>query len=74
MPYDGVPKSRDAHCEHTHAPMAPSKTMSKNMTVAEKAEAAAAKCRDTPEKKKARIAELEERARLFGDSVKQSYI
>ena len=44
----------------------------KKMSNAEKAEAEAAKHRSTPEKKAARIAELEERARLFGDSAKQS--
>ena len=43
------------------------------MTKAEKAEAEAAKHRPTPEKQQMRISELpEERARLFGDSAKQS--
>ena len=42
------------------------------MLAAEKAVAAAAKHRPTPAQKAARIAELEERARLFGDSAKQS--
>ena len=53
--------------------MAPSKKMSKSMAAAEEAVKAAAEHRDTPEKKRARMAELEERAMLFGDSVKQSY-
>ena len=43
------------------------------LKVAEEAvEAQAAAHRSTPAKKQARIAELEGRARLFGDSVKQS--
>ena len=42
------------------------------LNAAEQAEADAAAHRDTPEKKRQRIAELEERARLFGDPVKQS--
>ena len=53
--------------------MAAKKTRTKNMTKAEKAEAEAAKHRPTPEKQQMRISELpEERARLFGDSAKQS--
>ena len=44
----------------------------KKMSQAEKAEAEAAKHRPTPQRKEERIAELEERARLFGDSAKQS--
>ena len=52
----------------THATKASAKKTSK----AEKAEAEAAKYRPTPQAKRARIAELEERARLFGDSAKQS--
>ena len=42
------------------------------LAAAQKAEAEAAKHRPTAEQKQARIAELEERARMFGDSVKQS--
>ena len=48
------------------------KTIAKKMSKAEKAEAEAAKHRHTPQAKRARIKELEERARLFGDSAKQS--
>jgi hypothetical protein len=44
----------------------------KKMSKAEKAEAEAAKYRSSPEKEHARMDELEERARLFGDSAKQS--
>lgn len=43
------------------------------MEDAKKADAAAEEHRDTPEKKRARMEELEQRAQLFGDSVKQSY-
>ena len=42
------------------------------MQVAQAAEAQAAAHRETPAQKRARIAELQERARLFGDPVKQS--
>ena len=42
------------------------------LSAAERAEAEAAKHRPTAQKQEARIAELEERARLFGDSAKQS--
>ena len=42
------------------------------LAAAQKAEAEAAKHRPTAEQKQARIAELKERARMFGDSVKQS--
>ena len=44
----------------------------KKMSKAEKAEAEAAQHRATPAKQRARMEELEERARLFGDSAKQS--
>ena len=44
----------------------------KKISKAEKAEAEAAKHRPTPQRKQAQIVELEERAQLFGDSVKQS--
>ena len=47
--------------------------MSKALSAAKEAEKAAAELRDTPEKKRARMDELQERARLFGDSIKQSY-
>ena len=50
-----------------------SKDLSKAVAAAAEAEQAAARQRDSPEKKQARMDELEERARLFGDSVKQSY-
>ena len=43
------------------------------LAAAEKAEAKAAAHRETAQQKRARIAELEERAELFGDSAKQSY-
>ena len=46
---------------------------SKALSAAEDAERAAAELRDTPEKKRARMDELQERAELFGDSIKQSY-
>ena len=46
---------------------------SKALVAAEEAEQQAAEHRDTPEKKRARLDELQERARLFGDSIKQSY-
>jgi hypothetical protein len=49
--------------------MPPKQLLSK----AKKVEALAEEHRDTPQKKQARMHELEERARLFGDSVKQSY-
>ena len=39
---------------------------------AQRAEAEAAKYRPTAKQKRARIAELEERAKIFGDSAKQS--
>jgi archaellum component FlaD/FlaE len=42
------------------------------MSMAKKAEAEAAKHRQTPAKARARLEEIEERARLFGDSAKQS--
>ena len=42
------------------------------LSAAERAEAEAAKHRPTAQKQEARIAELEERALLFGDSAKQS--
>ena len=42
------------------------------LQAAQAAEAKAAALRETPAKKQERIKELEERARLFGDSVKQS--
>ena len=42
------------------------------MKVAKAAEAQAAAHRETPAKKQQRVAELEERARLFSDPVKQS--
>ena len=42
------------------------------VAAAKAAEAEAAKHRPTAEHKRARIAELEERAKLFGDSAKQS--
>jgi hypothetical protein len=42
------------------------------LKVAKAAEAQAAAHRETPATKQQRVAELEERARLFGDSVKQS--
>jgi len=48
------------------------KTRTKTISKAKQAEAEAAKYRSTPQQKQARIAELEERARLFGDSAKQS--
>ena len=41
------------------------KTSTKKMSKAQKAEAEAAKHRPTPERKEERIAELEERARLW---------
>ena len=50
-----------------------SKDLSKAVAAAAEAEQAAARQRDSPEKKQARMDELEERAWLFGDSVKQSY-
>ena len=45
---------------------------SQELIDAEMAEAEAAALRETPAQKRQRIAELEERARLYGDSVKQS--
>ena len=42
------------------------------LSAAEAAEAEAASYRPSQQAKEARMAELEERARLFGDSVKQS--
>ena len=42
------------------------------MDAAKAAEKVAASHRETPEQKQQRIAELEERAQLFGDPVKQS--
>ena len=48
------------------------KTRAKKLSNAEKAEAEAARHRPTAEKQQARIAEIEERAQLFGDSAKQS--
>ena len=42
------------------------------LKVAKAAEAQAASHRETPATKQQRVTELEERARLFGDSVKQS--
>ena len=53
--------------------MVRSKQVSDGLAAAEDAEHEAAEHRDTPQKKAARMDELEERARLFGDSVKQSY-
>ena len=53
--------------------MAKSKTTSRAMAAAEEAEKEAAEHRDTPAKERARMDELQERARLFGDSIKQSY-
>ena len=46
-------------------------TSAKKMSMTEKAEAEAAKHRQTPAKERARIKVIEERARLFGDSAKQ---
>ena len=46
---------------------------SKALAAAEEAEKEAAEHRDTPENKRARMDELQERVRLFGDSIKQSY-
>ena len=43
-----------------------------SLAAARAAEARAAAFRPTPEEKRRRIEELEERARIFGDSVKQS--
>ena len=51
---------------------APTKSSSKKQSKAERAEAEAARHRPTPQQKEARIAEVEERARLLGDPVKQS--
>ena len=48
------------------------KTSTKKLSKAAKAEAEAASHRPTPQQKEARIAEVEERARLLGDPVKQS--
>ena len=45
-----------------------SKDLSKAVAAAAEAEQAAARQRDSPEKKQARMDELEERARLFNDS------
>ena len=42
-------------------------TSAKKMSMAEMAEAEAAKHRQTPAKERASIEEIEERARLFGD-------
>ena len=47
--------------------------MSKALAAAVEAEKQAAEHRETPEKKRARMDELEKRAELFGDSIKQSY-
>ena len=46
-------------------------TSAKKMSMTEKAEAEAAKHRQTPAKARARLEEIEERARLFGDSANQ---
>ena len=48
------------------------KQASSALKVAHLAEGAAAAHRESPQQKRQRIAELEERARLFGDSAKQS--
>lgn len=59
---------------HAQGEMPPANNKEKQLLEdAKKAEAAAEEHRDTPEKKSARMDELEERARLFGDSVKQSF-
>jgi len=66
---------RDLSWQWTGGPRSASAAKSKKpsmLNAAEQAEADAASHRDTPEKKRQRIAELEERARLFGDPVKQS--
>jgi hypothetical protein len=47
--------------------------VSDGLAAAEDAEHEAAEHRDTPQKKAVRMDELEERAQIFGDSVKQSY-
>ena len=51
---------------------APSRTKKPAPDAAERAVAEAIACRDTPATKLQRMQELEERARLFGDPVKQS--
>ena len=65
--------SRVRNAEHKDELMVRSKQVSDGLAAAEDAEHEAAEHRDTPQKKAARMDELEERARLFGDSVKQSY-
>ena len=62
---DGGPKANTSTVR-AHA-MAKSNAKSKVLAAAEEAEKVAAEYRETPEKKRARMEELEERGRLFGD-------